>query len=141
MLSPLERATYSVRSPPPCGEGLGVGVARLARSRCHSTTPSPALPHKGGGNRPSLPLQLSPSILQELAPCSLRPDAGRANEFCPFGDVGANLSGKRLGRISDRLKTERGQLLLHGRPRDDVDDLAMKERGDLLGRSCRRQQR
>src|SRR5262249_59235589 len=61
---------------------------------------------------------------------SLHADARRANEVCPFGDVGADLGGKRFGRVSDRLKTERRQLLLHARSRDDVDDLAMKERGE-----------
>ena len=49
--------TISVRSPPPCGEGLGVGVvADKSRTRSPSSTappPSPTLPHKGGGSRPS----------------------------------------------------------------------------------------
>src|SRR6266516_303888 len=47
-------AAHSVHSPPPCGEGLGVGVTRLARRRLqYAPPPSPALPHKGGGSRPS----------------------------------------------------------------------------------------
>ena len=40
-------------SPPPCGEGLGVGVARSAKVVSASRelpTPHPTLPHKGGGN-------------------------------------------------------------------------------------------
>jgi tRNA pseudouridine32 synthase/23S rRNA pseudouridine746 synthase len=39
-------------SPPPCGEGLGVGVERSATpvdAARHLTTPLPTLPHKGGG--------------------------------------------------------------------------------------------
>jgi tRNA pseudouridine32 synthase / 23S rRNA pseudouridine746 synthase len=39
-------------SPPPCGEGLGVGVERSCESgdaSRHLTTPHPTLPHKGGG--------------------------------------------------------------------------------------------
>jgi tRNA pseudouridine32 synthase / 23S rRNA pseudouridine746 synthase len=39
-------------SPPPCGKGSGVGVARSLASvnaSRHLTTPHPTLPHKGGG--------------------------------------------------------------------------------------------
>src|SRR5262245_45053628 len=74
----------SVRSPPPCGEGLGVGVVRFVRSwrHCHYTAPppSPPLPHKGGGSRPSLPL----ALIHRIVPCSfislaaLAPDAAHA---------------------------------------------------------------
>ena len=52
-----ERQT-PVRSPPPCGEGLGVGVVRFELTL---STPTPTLrcarvdpPLKGEGNRPSL---------------------------------------------------------------------------------------
>src|SRR6266705_925584 len=45
-------AAYSVRSPPPCGEGLGVGVVRFLRRWRHhdlaASPPSPPSPHKGG---------------------------------------------------------------------------------------------
>ncbi len=40
-------------SPPPCGEGLGVGAVRLAtpvNATNRLPTPHPALPHKGEGN-------------------------------------------------------------------------------------------
>src|SRR5712671_2645658 len=41
-------------SPPPCGEGSGVGV-RVGCAALNRTTPLPALPHKGGGSeRPVL---------------------------------------------------------------------------------------
>jgi tRNA pseudouridine32 synthase/23S rRNA pseudouridine746 synthase len=47
-------------SPPPCGEGLGVGVGRsdacVDASR-HLTTPHPNLPHKGGGKLSWLALE------------------------------------------------------------------------------------
>jgi hypothetical protein len=55
----INSAAHSVCSPPPCWEGLGVGVVRLMRRRCHTEPPpSPALPHKGGGSTPSLWLAL-----------------------------------------------------------------------------------
>src|SRR5262245_51203275 len=56
------RGAHSVRSPPPCGEGSGVGVVRFSCRWHHrhlaASPPSPALPHKGGGSKPSLPLPL-----------------------------------------------------------------------------------
>src|SRR5262245_55147017 len=42
-------ATRTAGSPPPCGEGLGVGVL-LKRELSAARPPSPALPHKGGGS-------------------------------------------------------------------------------------------
>src|SRR5712671_1740286 len=36
-------------SPPPCGEGSGVGV-RVGYAALNRTTPLPTLPHKGGGS-------------------------------------------------------------------------------------------
>ncbi len=42
----VQQGTFS-RSPPPCGEGLGVGV-RIG-GLCW-VPPSLTLPHKGGGN-------------------------------------------------------------------------------------------
>jgi tRNA pseudouridine32 synthase/23S rRNA pseudouridine746 synthase len=47
-------------SPPPCGEGLGVGVARPGTpvdALDDLTTPHPALPHKGGGKLTWLALE------------------------------------------------------------------------------------
>src|SRR6266699_7222726 len=55
--------------PTSAGEGLGVGVVRLLRRwRDHYLTappPSPPLPHKGGGSRPSLWLASAPAPLAE----------------------------------------------------------------------------
>ncbi len=42
------RATNSVRSPPPCGEGLGVGVVRCGDTAAHFATPLPTPPPQGG---------------------------------------------------------------------------------------------
>src|SRR5258706_2552127 len=36
-------------SPPPCGEGSGVGVGRCGTSVLHGTTPHPLPPPGGGG--------------------------------------------------------------------------------------------
>src|SRR5262249_1763521 len=46
-------AAHSMRSPPPCGEGMGVGVARFLSvappSSYRITPPHPHPPRKGGG--------------------------------------------------------------------------------------------
>src|SRR5579871_3408098 len=52
----IRAATSTLRTPPPCGEGLGVAVvwrdlARLLRP------PTPTLPHKGGGSAGALPFE------------------------------------------------------------------------------------
>jgi hypothetical protein len=60
----FERAAHSASSPPPCGEGLGVGVVRGAPPRQQLRPPSLALPQRkgvyarlrramGGGNTPA----------------------------------------------------------------------------------------
>ena len=46
-------ARFEMSGISPVGHIRGANVAKLA-------TPSPALPHKGGGSRPSLPLYLDP---------------------------------------------------------------------------------
>ena len=45
-----QRAAHAVCSPPPCGEGLGVGVERSASALPAALPPPPTLPHKGGGS-------------------------------------------------------------------------------------------
>src|SRR5581483_3601547 len=45
------RATGLVDSPPPCGEGLGVGVGSDAQACPREPLPSIALPRKSGGDR------------------------------------------------------------------------------------------
>ena len=79
------RAANSECSPPPCGEGLGVGVvARRNLSIFSQLPPSLTLPHKGGGNRPRLPRVLTSNQRNSLlpgervwltTPCRRRPDA------------------------------------------------------------------
>src|SRR5690348_438650 len=55
-----------VHSPPPCGEGLGVGVDVVAPTERLARPPSLALPRKGGGNRPCVRLaQTSPRQLRD----------------------------------------------------------------------------
>jgi hypothetical protein len=46
------RAAYSVCSPPPCGEGLGVGGV-VETEVLPFLPPSLTLPRKGGGNAPA----------------------------------------------------------------------------------------
>jgi hypothetical protein len=40
--------TNSVCSPPPCGEGLGVGVVIVDASSCNNNHPPPSPPPQGG---------------------------------------------------------------------------------------------
>src|SRR5262249_21357014 len=58
-------ATQSVDSPPPCGEGLGVGVLLWGNARASPHHPHPGASRRpspqGGGEGPSLPLVLTPS--------------------------------------------------------------------------------
>ena len=54
---PLLKARRPFFSPPPCGEGSGVGVVRMGHLMCHTSRPSaPTLPRKGGGRRQRCPI-------------------------------------------------------------------------------------
>ncbi len=54
-------AASSVCSPPPCGGGVGGGGRSWRRPLAQQQgPPSPPLPHKGGGSRPSPPHALVP---------------------------------------------------------------------------------
>jgi hypothetical protein len=46
-------------SPPPCGEGVGVGVARCGTPVPHGTTPHPTPPPQGGRESAGAPPQLN----------------------------------------------------------------------------------
>jgi len=47
----LRRNGAANSSPPPCGEGMGVGGRRCGTASSYRTTPPPRLlPHKGGGS-------------------------------------------------------------------------------------------
>src|SRR5579871_314412 len=48
------------RSPPPCGEGVGVARLDEAADISPLLPPTPTLPHKGGGSAGAVPLPLSP---------------------------------------------------------------------------------
>src|SRR5260221_8304869 len=50
LISVHERATISVCSPPPCGEGLGVGVHQWKIARPPPRRFAPTLPTRGRGN-------------------------------------------------------------------------------------------
>ena len=55
--------TISVGSPPPCGEGLGVGVVRGRTGVARQLLPpTPTLPHRGGGRAGALPARHSTLI-------------------------------------------------------------------------------
>ena len=65
-------------SPPPCGEGSGVGVARDP-----TLPPTPTLPHKGGGSRSSMGLATSSTTLSSttLTWLALEPLTGRTHQL------------------------------------------------------------
>jgi len=63
-----------ISSPPPCGEGIGVGVGRerariddilkVVLAENYLPTPHPTLPHKGGGNHAAAEIPNSTSALR-----------------------------------------------------------------------------
>src|SRR5262249_57427366 len=87
------------RPPSPLGGGVGGGGRRLKKRSCVTAPPpSPALPHKGGGSRPSWPHALVPvqtstlPMIASIAPsapgfssrwrCSSGRTSPRRREFC-----------------------------------------------------------
>src|SRR5262249_61139755 len=76
-MSALTDAAHSVHSPPPCGEGLGVGVVRFFHRWRHRTLtaspPSPTLPHNGGTTRPTPPPPPSPPSPPRVRGAALPP--------------------------------------------------------------------
>ena len=67
------RAAHSVRSPPPCGEGLGVGVMRCGNARAYvASRPLPALP-AGGRDAPRSWHAIDKNAAQIKSSAALRP--------------------------------------------------------------------
>src|SRR6185295_14654164 len=63
---------HSVSSPPPCGEGLGVGVIVGGHTSINNNYPPPhPSPTRGEGSRPSLSVDLIPIQQCMLQPCQL----------------------------------------------------------------------
>src|SRR5262245_9408305 len=63
-------------------------------------------------------------------------DVGLSNHFAPFLGVGSDPCAKLLRIARYRVEAERRQALLNVRQRHDLDDLAVEQGGDLLGRSA-----
>src|SRR5262245_55953700 len=105
--------TCTAGSPPPCGEGLGVGVLACARVATHESaaTPLPSPPPQGGRERESAP----PSQDQDAAPCSVHVLL-----------VAPGLL--EIGHEGDRL-IERAHAVLC----DDLDQRALDVLGHALG--------
>src|SRR6516165_10547003 len=77
-------------SPPPCGEGLGVGVVRFFHEWRHraltASPPSPTLPHKGGGSTPSAGRGCAPSSRRRrVGKGAYRSARSAAGAPCPRG--------------------------------------------------------
>jgi hypothetical protein len=62
-------------SPPPCGEGAGVGVGRCGTSVLHGTTPHPIPPPQGGRESTRLP------FVPNLAPMRGKVGRGEPGDF------------------------------------------------------------
>ena len=70
---------------------------------------------------------------------SLHLEAGGADHLFPFHQLGLDLGCELFGRVGDHLESHFAKAFLHVRQRDDLDDLAMKLRNDILRRSGRHQ--
>ena len=105
-----------MHSPPPCGEGLGVGVARfLHRWPDHylaASPPSPPLPHKGGGSTASAGREHTESeaLREQRSRRADEIDRGGLVRLRREADDGGAGGGERLGDLA-------GETKLHGRER------------------------
>src|SRR5207247_7690737 len=63
---------------------------------------------------------------------SLSLDARLSNDLSPFGAFGPEQGSSLIRRIADCLEAKRRHFLHDVRQRDDLDDLAMEQRGNLL---------
>src|SRR5205085_10121107 len=59
-------------------------------------------------------------------------DARLSNDPCPFGAFGPEQGSSLIRRIADCLEAKHRHFLHDVRQRDDLDDLAMEQRGNLL---------
>jgi hypothetical protein len=88
--SDLEHDYAATFSPPPCGEGLGVGVAGCGPSVPHGTTPHPNPPPQGGRESPAAPSHSHLAVralrlLAVLAMGTMLAACGRCGDFLPSG--------------------------------------------------------
>src|SRR5207247_8659712 len=103
--------TGHMRLPSPLWGGVGGGGRSLARVRCpYELPPSPALPHKGGGSTPRLPLRLIPFATITLWFCCRSQKPRRPHQRAP------HVRGRRVVEAEAFLR------LLEIAP-DDVDEI------------------
>src|SRR6266853_850862 len=97
----LNDATTS--SPPPCGEGSGVGVGRCRKSVPHGTTPHPNPPPQGG--RESQAARTSLNLTRMRVAPTARPWRRATRTALPAPDCGAARTGRlhpiRLQAVCD----------------------------------------
>src|ERR1700731_1720397 len=83
-----------------------------------------------------------PSWLSARQKCgSISLDARLSNDLCPFGALGPEQGSGLIRRIADCLEAKRRHFLHAVRQRDDLDDLAMEQRGNLPRCSGRNDER
>ncbi len=105
-----ESATHS--SPPPCGEGSGVGVARCGNSVPHGTTPHPnPPPQRGREADAALPLADYERLLADLpSEIAMRINAawGEAAADPDVSDGAFQFRAQNFGNITVALPPDRG---------------------------------
>src|SRR5712691_6433426 len=82
-----------------------------------------------------------PSFRRSKSTASLSLEARLSNDLCPFGAFGPEQGSSLVRRIADRHEAKRRHFLHDVRQRDNLDDLAMEQRGNLLRRSGRNDER
>src|SRR5262249_26992923 len=129
---------HAVRSPPPCGEGLGVGVARFLRRWRHryltASPPSPALPQPAAG------LPASGQYKSDQTPASRGLVGGREQTSARGGGSSRSLAGAAEGARRARRVARQHQkaVPLREQQRADVElgeeHAAFDQARDLRGR-------
>src|ERR1700730_16679354 len=106
-----KRAAHAVSSPPPCGEGLGVGVVRLGSSFARTPDPLPSPPPQGGRSRLSV-LPVKTDSREFLVGCQCGAQ-GRASSpgtpnTCRAANLHANPLSSNGGQRSRTAQLDRG---------------------------------
>src|SRR5882762_2758941 len=112
-----------MRSPAPSGRDVG------NETGCRDKPGHHAGEMAGASTRPERALRTP----------SPRPDVSCLDHLAPALKLDLDALGELLGRALDLVEIERVEALLHVRQPGDIDDAAMKQGDDLVGRASRDQ--